>query len=100
VARIPEAVLSGVDYPFIDRRYPLAELAMIEVPGSLRDLLIVQAEKIGWIIRDEPVELRFVSEQFRGATFLIGWPHGHAMHMLALSQFRRGSAKNNSGQDL
>jgi hypothetical protein len=85
-------VLTGADHPFFDRRYPLADLAMIEVPDSLRDLLIAQAKKSGGIIRDEPVEVRCTSEQFGDATFLIWWPHGHDMHMLAPSQFRKGNA--------
>jgi hypothetical protein len=81
------------DYPFIDRHYPLAELAMIEVPVVLKTLLIEQAARNGTsIARDAPTELRCVSEQFGDATFLIYWPHGHDMHMLAPAQFRKGNA--------
>lgn len=66
---------------------------MIEVPQSLQRLLIEQAEKSGEeIIRDVPVELRCISEQFGDATFLIYWPRGHRMHMLAPSNFRQGNA--------
>lgn len=65
---------------------------MMELPGSLRDLSVVQAETSGGIIRDQPVELRCVSERFGDATFLIWWPQGHEMHMLAPSQFRRSNA--------
>jgi hypothetical protein len=90
---LPELTLPQGDYPFIDQRYPLAELAMIEVPENLQRLLIEQAEKNGEeIVRDVAVELRCISEQFGDATFLIYWPHGYRMHMLAPSNFRRGNA--------
>ncbi|MFK3962128.1 hypothetical protein ACI2KT_00940 [Ensifer adhaerens] len=90
---IPEPVLSEADYPFIDKRFPLSELAMIEVPRSLQDILIDQSEKNGEaIIRDVPVEVRCTSDQFGDATFLIYWPHGYSMHMLAPAQFRKGNA--------
>ncbi len=36
-----EAELPDGQYPFIDRRYPLAELAMIEMPRALEELLRV-----------------------------------------------------------
>lgn len=88
---VPE--LQDGEYPFIDGRYPLSELSMIEVPEGIRDLLISQARKNGiGIARDSPVEIRCISDQFGDATFLIYWPHGHAMHMLAPSRFRRGNA--------
>nr|WP_237681314.1 hypothetical protein [Agrobacterium tumefaciens] len=91
--KIPQPVLREGNYPFIDQLYPLAELAMIEVPAALKNLLIIQAEKNGTsIIRDAPTELRGVSEQYGEATFLIYWPHGHDMHMLAPVQFRTGNA--------
>lgn len=62
---IPSPDLPKGDYPFIDRLYPLAELAMIEVPIALRDLLIDQAAKSGLsIARDAPTELRCVTGQF------------------------------------
>ncbi len=83
---LPEPTLPEGDYPFIDQRYPLAELAMIEVPENLQRLLIGQAEKNGKeIVRDVAVELRRIPEQFGDATFLIYWPHGRRMHMLAPS---------------
>ena len=66
---------------------------MIEVPETLKRLLISQSEKNGEeIVRDMPVELRCTSEQFGDATFLIYWPHGHTMHMLATAKFRKGNA--------
>lgn len=90
---IPDPVLPDGDYPFIDQRYPLSELAMIEVSGSLQEILVAQSRKNGEeIIRDIPVELRCTSDQFGEATFLIYWPHGHKMHMLAPSKFRTGNA--------
>lgn len=90
---LPELTLPDGDYPFIDRRYPLAELAMIEVPGGIQKILLDQAKKNGEaILRDTPVELRCVSEEFGDATFLIYWPHGYPMHMLAPSKFRKGIA--------
>lgn len=65
---------------------------MIETPASLRDLLITQAQKNGGIVRDEPVEVRCLSEEFGDAAFLIWWPHGYTMHMLAPAKFRTGNA--------
>lgn len=80
-------------YPFIDRMFPLSELAMIETPAGLKTILIEQAKKNGTeIIRDHPVEIRCVTEQYGDAKFLIYWPMGEEMHMLAPKQFRHGSA--------
>jgi hypothetical protein len=89
----PEPKLPEGNYPFVDQLYPLAELSMIEVPDGLQKLLVAQAAKNGQdILRDVPVELRCQTEQQGDATFLIYWPHGHPMHMLAPSHFRRGNA--------
>lgn len=81
-------------YPFIDQRFPLSELAMIEVPHDLEQLLRSQATANGIsIIRGVPVELRCRSEQFPDATFLVYWPHEEdRLHMLALKKFAKGQA--------
>lgn len=89
---LPEPILPDGHYPFVDQRYPLAELAMIEVPEALRSLLVAQAEKSDGITRGEPVEVRCVTEGFGEATFLIWWPHGHPIDMLAPAHFRKGNA--------
>jgi hypothetical protein len=81
------------DYPFIDRMFPLSELSMIEVPPDLERLLKEQAERGGSpILRNEPVQLNCLTEQFGDATFLIWWPDGERMHMLAPRQFAKGLA--------
>lgn len=83
---VPDLVLPDRDYPFIDQRYPLSELAMIEVPESLQRLLIGQSEKNGTdIVRDTPVELRCVSEQFGDASFLILAPRLCNAHARTIS---------------
>lgn len=80
-------------YPFIDQILPLAELAMIETPARLKAILVEQARKTGIdIVRDRPVEIRCVTEEFGDAIFLIYWPMGEEMHMLAPKQFQQGSA--------
>jgi hypothetical protein len=81
------------DYPFIDRRLPLSEMSMIEVPPDLEALLKDQAEKHGIaIVRNEPVELRCQTDAFGDATFLVWWPEGQRMHMLAPKGFAVGRA--------
>ena len=80
-------------YPFIDERLPLSELAMIETPAGLKAILVAQARDNGIeIVRDKPVELRCATAEYGDAVFLIYWPHGEEMHMLALKKFRHGSA--------
>ena len=81
-------------YPFIDRRIPLAEMAMVEAPPELEALFKSQAATNGIeIIRDEPVELRCRSEEYPDATFLIYWPLGHErIHMLVPKKFAIGRA--------
>ncbi|MBY3030570.1 hypothetical protein HF265_15860 [Rhizobium leguminosarum] len=81
-------------YPFIDKRYPLSELTMIEVPHDLEHLLRTQAAANGTsIIRGISVELRCQSEQFPDATFLVYWPHEeNRLHMLAPRKFAKGQA--------
>ncbi|MDE8762618.1 hypothetical protein PZB21_25960 [Rhizobium sp. CBK13] len=59
MSELPEPSLPDGDYPFIDKIYPLSQLAMIEVPSGLQRILVEQAEKNGEgsIRRDVPVEL-------------------------------------------
>jgi hypothetical protein len=81
------------DYPFIDRTFPLSELSMIEVPPDLERLLQDQAEQAGNpILRNAPVRLRCITDQYGDATFLIWWPDGVRMHMLAPKRFAKGLA--------
>lgn len=82
------------EYPFIDQRYPLAELAMIEMPVALEELLRAQAAANGMpIARGRPVELRCQSAQYPDATFLVYWPFGEdRLHMLAPKEFSKGRA--------
>jgi hypothetical protein len=70
----------------------LSELALIEVPDDLEQLLRSQATANGMsIIRDVPVELRCRSEQFPEATFLVYWSHAEdRLHMLAPRKFAKG----------
>lgn len=80
-------------YPFIDQMLPLADLAMIEAPLTLKSVLLEQSRANGIeIIRDEPVEIRCVTAEFGDAVFLIYWPTGEEMHMLAPRQFQHGLA--------
>jgi hypothetical protein len=44
------------------------------------------------IVRDQPVEIRCLTEQFGDAVFLVYWPTGEEMHMLTPKQFWHGSA--------
>lgn len=81
------------DYPFIDQRLPLSEMSMIEVPPDLEALLKDQATKNGIsIVRNEPVEFRCQTKEFGDACFLIYWPEGQRMHMLAPKGFQTGRA--------
>ncbi len=81
-------------YPFIDQRFPLSELTMIEVPPELEKLLRSQAAANGMSIsRGMPAELRCQSEQFPDATFLVYWPYeDDRLHMLAPREFAKGQA--------
>ena len=82
-------VLPDGDYPFIDQRYPLAELAMIEAPRDLENLLRTSAAKAGnEIVRGVPIELRCQSADYPDATFLVYWPlDDDKLHMLAPKEF-------------
>lgn len=76
-------------YPFIDDRLPLSEMAMIEAPPDLEQLLRDQATKNGVeLIRGQPVELRCQSAEYSDATFLV-WlaEEDNRMHMLAQKAF-------------
>lgn len=85
-----EAELPDGQYPFIDRRYPLAELAMIEMPRALEELLRAQAVLIA---RGQIVELRCRSAEYPDATFTVYWPHEEdRLHMLAPREFSKGRA--------
>ncbi len=81
-------------YPFIDQRLLLADLAMIEVPPALEQLLRTQAKANGVDIhRGAPIELRCQSGDFPDATFLVYWPYEEdRLHMLAPKQFGVGLA--------
>jgi len=59
-------------HPFIDQRFPLADMLMVEAPADLEALLKDQATRNGMkLMRDQPVELRCRSEAFPDATFFI-----------------------------
>lgn len=81
-------------YPFIDKRFPLSEMTMIEAPHDLETLFKSQAAANGTeIIRDEPVELRCRSEQYPDATFLVYWPRtSDRIHILVPKKFASGRA--------
>ncbi|MHC1550236.1 hypothetical protein [Phyllobacterium sp. K27] len=81
-------------YPFIDQRLPLADMAMIEVPPALEQLLRTQAKANGVDIhRGAPVELECTSADFPEATFLVYWPYEEdRLHMLAPKRFGVGLA--------
>ena len=76
-------------YPFIDERLPLAEMAMVEAPVDLEALFKREAARNGIeILRDQPVELRCRSDRFPDALFLIWWPTGSdRIHMLVPIKF-------------
>lgn len=66
---------------------------MIEVPPDLEALLKEQASKNRiFIVRNQPVELRCQTKEFGDACFLIYWPEGERMHMLAPKGFVTGQA--------
>jgi hypothetical protein len=83
------AELPDGDYPFIDQRIPLADMAMIEVPAEMESLLRASADKQGLaIVRGSPVELTCEMPGQGQATFLIYWPYEQdRMHMLAPKEF-------------
>ena len=84
--------LADGQYPFIDERLPLSQMAMIEAPARLEALFKEQASRNGTqIVRDQPVELKCRSEEFPDATFLIWWPMGSdRIHMLVPKKFAEG----------
>jgi hypothetical protein len=81
-------------YPFIDERFPLSELVMVEAPAELEALFKAQAAANGVeITRDEPVELNCRSNEYPDATFLIYWPLGQPrIYMLMPKRLARGRA--------
>jgi hypothetical protein len=86
--------LPGGEYPFIDERLPLSEMAMVEAPSDLEALFMDQAARNGiTLLRDQPVELRCRSKEYPDATFLIWWPSGSdRIHMLVPKKFVSGRA--------
>jgi len=67
-----EVALPDGLYPFIDQRLPLEELAMIEVPPELENLLRSHATASGVdLIRGQPVELTCRTSEYGDATFLV-----------------------------
>jgi hypothetical protein len=80
------------DYPFIDQRLPLAEMAMVEAPPDLEALFKDQAARNRVaLLRDQPVELRCRSNEYPDATFLIWWPTGSdRIHMLVPKKLASG----------
>ncbi|WP_421445073.1 hypothetical protein [Agrobacterium tumefaciens] len=81
-------------YPFTDRRYPLAELTMIEMPWALEELLRAQAAARGVLIdRGQIVELRCQSAEYPDAIFTVYWPYEEdRLHTLAPKEFSKGRA--------
>jgi hypothetical protein len=60
---MPTISLQDGNYPFIDKRFRLSELVMIEAPAELETLLRAQAAANGIeITRGTPLELRCQSE--------------------------------------
>ena len=86
--------LADGQYPFIDERLPLSQMAMVEAPARLEVLFKEQAARNGiQIVRDQPVELICRTEEFPDATFLIWWPMGSdRIHMLVPKKFAVGRA--------
>lgn len=86
--------LADGQYPFIDERLPLSQMAMVEAPARLEALFKEQAARNGiQIVRDQPVELICRTEEFPDATFLIWWPIGSDhIHMLVPKKFAVGRA--------
>lgn len=91
---VDEPKMEDGEYPFISERFPLSDLAWIEVPTSLEALLRDQAQANGiQLIRGRPVELRCVTPQYGDAVFMIFWPHDDdRLHMLAPKAFQKGKA--------
>jgi hypothetical protein len=90
---LPQMIAPPDDhYPFIDERFPLSEMTMVEAPPQLEALFKSQATKNGIaIVRDAPVELRCQSAEYSDATFLIYWPTGsERIHMLVPTKFAVG----------
>jgi len=87
--RLPDGL-----YPFADQRLPLADMAMMEAPRELEDLLREAAAAEGvTIIRDRPVELRCKSASYPDAVFLVFWPSGaERLNVLAPRSAVRGRA--------
>lgn len=73
------------DYPFASSRLPLSQMAMMEAPEELADLLRQAAAAQGEdIIRDRVVEISCTSEAWPDATFVVFWPSGEQkLHILA-----------------
>jgi hypothetical protein len=88
--------LSDGLYPFVDERFPLSELVMVEAPVQLEALFKAQAAANGVeIMRDQPVELNCRSDEYPDATFLIYWPLGQPrLHMLVPKRFAQGRVTN------
>lgn len=86
--------LADGEYPFIMEKFPLRDLAWIEVPESLEALLLDQIRVNGiQLIRGQPVELRCMTPQHGDAIFMVFWPHdGDRLHMLAPKVFQTGKA--------
>lgn len=65
-------LLPNEDYPFADQRFPLSEMAMMEAPVELEQLLKKAAEENGVeIVRDDPVELTCGSQDFLTRPFSL-----------------------------
>lgn len=81
-------------YPFISERFPLSDLAWIEVPTSLETLLRDQAHANGIeLIRGRPAELRCVTPQYGDAVFMIFWPFDDVrLPMLAPKEVQKGKS--------
>jgi hypothetical protein len=92
--RLSMTPLPDGKYPFIDARFPLADMVMVEAPADLEALFKDQAAKNGVrLMRDQPVELQCRSEAFPDATFLIWWPRdSDRIHMLVPKEFAAGRA--------
>lgn len=91
--RAPAQLPDGL-YPFADTRLPLGDMAMMEAPRELEELLRNAAVAAGVaILRDSPVELRCTSAACPDATFLVFWPSGtERLNILAPKAFVRGRA--------
>jgi hypothetical protein len=87
-------LLPDGNYPFANVRLPLKEMAMMEAPASLEQLLIRAADAAGIAIhRDKPVEVTCSSEDYPEATFLVFWPSGNErINILAPLGFVTGRA--------